>query len=462
MNLKNIFFVGIKGVGMTALAIYCKERGFNVFGSDTEEVFQTDNLLRKLKIKVYERFKKDNINQEIDLVIYSGAYDIRLHPEVRQALESGIKIMSHGEALGKFMSEQIGISVAGTHGKTTSTALLATVLTQASLDPSYIIGAAGVNSLLYPGHFGKGKYFVAEADEYQTAVNFERKSRFLWQNPRFVIVTNIDYDHPDVFKNINEVKKVFKKFFEKIPKEGFLVYNGDDENINEVIKDLSCSLISFGEGAKNKYVLTKVTFENQKTKIKIRHNCFEVDLSLRIAGRHNALNVCGVYALAKELGLSDDKIKKAVESYTGCRRRLERKGENKGVIYYDDYAHHPTEIIQTIEAIRSWFKDKRLIVIFQPHTFSRTQFLASEFAKSFDKADLLILTDIFSSAREVKEKFNITGELFAEKIRKTYKKVYYAKTFSQVIKYVRDLTRRDDIVLTMGAGDIYKLHEILF
>lgn len=462
MNLKNIFFVGIKGVGMTALAIYCRERGFNVFGSDTEEVFQTDNLLRKLKIKVYEFFKKENINQEIDLVIYSGAYDIRLHPEVRQALESGIKIMSHGEALGKFMSEQIGISVAGTHGKTTSTALLATILTQASLDPSYIIGAAGVNSLPYPGHFGKGKYFVAEADEYQTAVNFKRKSRFLWQNPRFVIVTNIDYDHPDVFKNITEVKKVFKKFFEKIPKEGFLVYNGDDENINEVIKDLSCSLISFGEDTKNKYVLTKVNFDNQKTKVRIRHKYCEVDLSLRIAGRHNALNVCGVYALAKELGLSDDRIKKAVESYTGCRRRLERKGENKGVVYYDDYAHHPTEIIQTIEAIRNWFKDKRLIVIFQPHTFSRTQFLASEFAKSFDKADLLILTDIFSSAREVKEKFNITGELFAEQIRKTYKKVYYAKTFSQVIKYVRDLTKRGDIVLTMGAGDIYKLHEVLF
>lgn len=461
MKKMYIFFVGIKGVGMTALAVYCKERGFKVRGSDVKETFDTDKILKQFGITVFEEFNKKNITTDIDLVIYSGAYDIKKHQEINQARKKGIKVISHGEALGEFMSEQKGISVAGTHGKTTSTALLATVLTAAKLDPSYIIGCAGINSLKAPGHFGSGIYFVAEADEYQTSVNFEKKSRFLWQNPLYVLITNIDYDHPDVFKDITEVKSAFKKLIQKIPKKGFLVYNGDEKNLTDIVNNGKCHLVSFGRSSKNDYFVKKVTFDRGKTDVEIQNSNKKLFLSLNIPGKHNAINVCGVYALAKQLGINDSIIKVGLGKFRGTKRRFEKKGEKDGVFYYDDYAHHPTEIAKTLDGAKDWFPNNRLIVVFQPHTFSRTQSLLKEFSSCFGDADIVVVTDIFSSAREQKNNFNISGRIFASFIKEKHKKVYYAKTLPQVIQYLKELTLPGDVVFTMGAGDIYKLHQNL-
>lgn len=459
MNKKYIFFVGIKGVGMTALAVYCKERGYKVAGSDIPETFQTDQILRQFSIPVFEEFNKKNITSDINLVIYSGAYDINKHPEVNQAFKMGIKVISHGEALGKFMREQKGISVAGTHGKTTSTALLATILDQAKLDPSYVIGCAGVNSLASSGHFGKGEYFIAEADEYQTAVNFEKKSRFLWQNPFAVLLTNIDYDHPDVFKNIEEVKSAFNKLILKIPKTGLLVYNGDDKNVIDIVKNVKCNLISFGEKNSNRYFVKKALFADGKAKLTIQTPEGETNFFLNIPGKHNCLNVCGVYALASNLGLSDEIVTYSITKFTGTKRRFEKKSLRRGITYYDDYAHHPTEISKTLAAARVWFPKNRIVVVFQPHTFSRTQFLLKEFANAFGNADIVIITDIFSSAREQKGDFNISGEKLVSAIKKKHNKVYYANSISQVIQYLKQMTKTGDVVFTMGAGNIYKLHE---
>lgn len=461
MNNKNIHFVGIKGVGMTALAIYCKERGYQVNGSDINEEFHTDKVLRKYAIPVYNKFSKENIKKDIDLVIYSGAYDVKQNVEVVEAKNKKIPVISHGEALGKFMSKQKGISIAGTHGKTTSSAILATIFMQAGLDPSYVIGCAEIATLPSPGHFGKGTYFIAEADEYQTAVNVNKKSRFLWQNPSAALITNIEYDHPDVFKDIGQVKEAFLKFMKKIPQNGYLAYNGDDPSLIELVSRVSCKLISFGEGANNQYRLNSINFREGKTNIQIRLRDENVLLELNIPGRHNAINVCGVYALAKTLGLKTEKIIKAVKTFKGSKRRFEKIATKKGVLYYDDYAHHPTEIDNTLISIKNWFPKKKIIVIFQPHTYSRTKSLLNEFVSALKQADIIIITKIFASQREKSTNFNISGKILADKISQIHPQVYFANTFNQVVKYLKELAKKGNIVITMGAGDIYKLHDLI-
>ncbi len=459
MSYKNIHFVGIKGVGMAALAVYCQERGFKVTGSDIKENFITDVLLQKFHIPVYPKFDKKNINPDIDLMIYSGAYDIRKNPETKYALVKKIPLLSHGEALGWFMNEKKGISVAGTHGKTTSTALLTTVFVKANLDPSYIIGTSEIKGLKTPGHFGQGNYFIVEADEYQTSLNFQKKPRFLWQNPFCVLLTNIDFDHPDVFKDLNEVKEAFRQLIVKIPKNGFLFYNGDDEDIRDIIKDLKCRLVSFGENPKNNFVIKKVHFQNQKTIVEIENQNYVFDFSLNLIGKHNAFNACGVYAVAKHLGLKESLIRQAFDYYQGCKRRLEKKKEKNGILYYDDYAHHPVEIKNTLEALKSQYPSQRLIVIFQPHTFSRTQALLSDFKQCFQKAEVVIITKIFASVREKQKNFKITSRSLFTAVKQNKSNVFYADSFSQVLGYLKNITKKNDVVVTMGAGDIYKIHE---
>lgn len=461
MKTKIIYFIGIKGVGMAALAVYCKEQGYAVRGSDVFDVFHTDKLLKRFKISVFKGFNKKHIHKDIDLVIYSGAYNINKNVEAREALKKGIKLISQGEALGNFMNGKKGISVAGTHGKTTSAALLSLIFTQANLDPSYIIGCADVSTLPSPGHFGQGDYFIAEADEYQTDVAINKKSRFLWHNPFAVLITNIEYDHPDVFKDINDVCKVFIKLVKKIPPQGFLIYNGDDKNISLVKKYAKCRLVSFGENINNDYYLEKVDYKFGETKIFMVTPSGKKIINLHVPGKHNALNAIGAYALAESLHLPITSILTGIRIFKGAKRRFEKISQKGNVLYYDDYAHHPTEIRSTLASIKNWFPDKRIIVIFQPHTFSRTQSLFSEFTKSFNYADIVIISDIFSSAREVKKNFQLNGKKLAEGIAKTHSQVYFFSSFHQIVEKLSKITIKDDIVITMGAGDIYKLHDLI-
>lgn len=461
MNIHKIHFIGIKGVGMTALALFCKEKGFCICGSDIGQEFQTDQLLKKYAITVFQTFNKANITGFIDLVIYSAAFDPKKNCEIREAEKRRIPTISYGEALGMFMNGQTGISIAGTHGKTTSAAILATILMQAGMDPSYIIGCAGIPTLPASGHYGKGAYFITEADEYLTALNFDRRPKFLWQNPSFALITNVEYDHPDVFKNLQEVKAAFGQFIGKIPKTGFLIYNGDDNNLQELVTKASCQLISYGQEATNQYILKSISFVSGSTKIQINHNQKNISLKLKIPGKHNGLNVCGVYALATTLGIKTKMIDRAINKFTGTKRRFEYIAGKNGIVYYDDYAHHPTEIFQTLLAVKSWYPSKRVIVVFQPHTFSRTLSLLKEFSTAFISADVVIITEIFASSRENKKNFNISGKVLAEKIAGNHPRVFFAADFKKVMKYLKAVTQKDDIVITMGAGDIYKFHDLI-
>lgn len=460
MNKKSIHFVGIKGVGMTALAVYCKERGYHVSGCDSSEYFQTESVLKSYSIPLLAGFNEKHVDENIDTLIYSGAYSSLNNADIKQAEKLGIETLNHGQALGMFMTGSKGISIAGTHGKTTITSLVVTILITAGLDPSYIIGTSAVKNLKSSGHYGKGKYFVVEADEYQSETS-SNKPRFLWQNPYIAVISNIEYDHPDMFNNIIEVRKTFELFIRNIKPGGILIYNEDDGQIKKIIKNLSCKLISFGKSLSSTYRLLDSKIVKKRNIVTIRNIDRVISFPMNIYGEHNSLNATAAFALADTLGVDKNIIKKSFLKYYGSDRRFEIKKEKDGILYYDDYAHHPTAIHKTLLAFKQLYPDRRLIVIFQPHTYSRTKALLAEFAKSFNFATKIILLDIYSSARENKMDYQVTSRDLKDRIARLGKDVYYAESNEKVLQYLNKYSKKGDIVITMGAGDIFRLHDLL-
>jgi UDP-N-acetylmuramate--alanine ligase len=471
MKKLKIHFVGIKGVGMTPLALIAKEAGFIVSGSDVANEFITDAALREVKIVPLVGFSEENI-KDYDLVVITGAHGGYDNPEVVQAKNKGIKIITQAEAVGIFMEggifgrKFIGISVAGTHGKTTTSAMIATLLKENKLEPSYVIGTGDIKSLGSPGHLGKGKHFVAEADEYATEPRYNKKAKFLWQFPKIAVITNIEFDHPDIYNSLEEIESAYLSFAEQLGKGSVLIVCGDDPQVKSLITKLSSEsnsnvrVITYGFNKDNDYILDNVRISGD-------HMFFTVssfgtvlgDFMLNTVGEHNALNALAAAVTGLELGLSIEKIKKGLLVFTGSKRRLELIGElATGAIVYDDYAHHPTEIRKTCKAIRAQFPRKNIVVIFQPHTYSRTKMLFNEFLEAFDDTDTVILTDIYASLRE-KEEPGISSEILKNHMNNHHKQVLYLPALTDVVKYLNEKKYRSDTVLvTMGAGDIYKIH----
>ncbi len=469
----SVHFVGIKGVGMTPLAIIAKEAGFEVTGSDIGEEFITDEALKNAGIVPTTGFSKENILSP-DLVIITGAHGGMDNPEAIAAKEKNIKVITQGEAVGIFMKGDIfgknftGVSVAGTHGKTTTTAMIATILKENQVDPSFIIGTGDVGTLGAPGHLGQGKYFIAEADEYATEPKHNRKPKFLWQNPKFIVLTNIEFDHPDIYESLDAIRNAYLSFAMQMSKDGELIACGDDPEIKKLLKEYTVSgenkrVITYGFNVDNDYILEKVHISGE-------HMFFSVssrdtvlsDFMLKVVGEHNALNALAAIVLSLETGLRIDKIKKGLLSFTGSKRRLEYMGElATGAKVYDDYAHHPTEIKKTLEALKSQYPNKKIVAIFQPHTYSRTKKLFDEFISSFQVVDAVILSEIYPSLREAPD-LSVSSLLLSDRIKDQHKDVIYRKTIADVVKYINEKRFRSDTVLvTMGAGDIYKIHKEL-
>lgn len=468
MRSKRLHFVGVKGVGQTPLAIIAKEAGFKVTGSDIEEEFITDDALSRHKIVPLIGFSKDHI-KDADLVITTGAHGGFDNVEVIEAKRKGIRVITKGEAVGIFMRGEIfgkkydGISVAGSHGKTTLTAMIAEILRKANLDPSFLIGTGDVPSLGDPGHLGRGKYFVAEADEYATEPKYDKTPQFLWQNPTVAIFTNIELDHPDIFKSIDDVRSAFLKFTKNLPSDGILVCCGDDQQIRILLKDYRGKRITYGFSAINDYILEKARISGTQTFFWAKNKAMSLgEFALRIPGEHNALNALGATVVALELGLSIDTIKRALLEFSGTKRRFEYVGRLKnGILAYDDYAHHPTEIQKTLRTFKQSFPKYKIVCIFQPHTYSRTKKLFEQFSRSFNDADTVILVNIFPSLREEKDPM-VSSQLLAKNISRFHKNALFLPSISDVIEYV-DQNKFDDktVIVTMGAGDIYKIWKSL-
>lgn len=471
-KIKSIHFVGIKGVGNAPLAIIAKEAGMKVSGCDIEEEFITDEALKRAGIFPLIGFSPSHLtsgNSKIDLVITTGAHGGFDNPEVIAAEKLKIPIWTQGQAIGEFMKGDIfnrsleGISIAGSHGKTTTTAMLATVFKENRLDPSFLIGTGSIISLGAPGHYGRGKYFIAEADEYATEPIYDKKVKFLWQLPKIALFTNIEFDHPDLFPSIDSIRDAFLQFANQLPQDGVLIANGDDSELHKLLTKYTGRAITFGNSSVNTFRLAKVSVSLGKTFFWVEHNNTSLgEFVLNVSGEHNAVNAMGVIVVSLECGLNIEQIKRGLLAFKGSKRRFEYVGRLvSGAQLFDDYAHHPTEIKKTLKAFRQSFPRHKIVCIFQPHTYSRTKSLFEEFLHSFSSCDTVIISDIYPSLREEKDP-NVSSRLLVDGIRRYHRDAMFLPTLPDVVEYIdHKHYGQDCVIITMGAGDIYKMSEKL-
>jgi UDP-N-acetylmuramate--alanine ligase len=456
-SFKKIHMIGIKGAGMTALAELLHRQGVHITGSDTSEVFFTDGILQKLGIHCTESFDPANIPKDADAVVYSTAYDREKNLELAAAYETKLPVMSYPEALGSLSREKLTLAVCGTHGKTTTSALLADTLKFCGKDPSAIVGSR-IMSWSGNALAGSGEYLVIEADEYQNKLALYR--------PFAVILTSVDWDHPDFFPDTASYEQVFRDFVARIPKHGVLVYCADSSAVARVAEAASCRKISYGllSGAEfrvSEYIPEKMGFVGERDALKQRFSVAGPEgslgmFALRLAGEHNAQNAAAVITLASFLKLDMERVRDALEKFVGTERRFELIGERYGALIYDDYAHHPEEIRVTLKAFRELYPDRRLRVIFHPHTFTRTKALLSDFAQSFDEADDLTLLGIYGSARE--EQGGVSSDDLAVLINQIFPgKAHVAADHETVIADLEETIGRQDVIITLGAGNVWEI-----
>lgn len=471
-DIKKIFFVGIKGVGMCPMAIIAYEAGIQVMGSDVSEAYITDSALEKAGIEIVTSFDEKEVESFFEgngkdecLLITTGAHKGFDNPQAAWAKENGYCVLSQGQALASFMEGDIfervfrNIAVSGSHGKTTISSLLSSTLIDMGQDPTYSVGTGELFPIGSPGHFGHGKIFVAEADEYVSEPHYDRVPKFLYLSPTLAIINNIDFDHPDVFSSIDDVKRSFVEFANNIKSGGILFANIDDRNVQDILPEITKDIrvVKYGTLPDADYSISKIVQFGMSSKFTVSKKGVEIGVfDLSIPGVHNAKNSLSVIALLLELGFDKNDIKKSLSKFTGTKRRLERVGTtSNGAIIIDDYAHHPLEISTTVDAVRASYPDKKLVCVFQHHTFSRTKALLSEFSSSFKRVDELVLLPVFKSQRD-SEKDTITIEEIADAHSKNAKTVVL-KNFDDVVEYLRKNANSPEfVILFLGAGDIYK------
>jgi len=443
-KIKKVYFIGIKGSGMVALVEVLQKKGMEVMGSDVSEKFFTDEVLQKLGIKYFENFSQINVPLDTDLIIYSTAYNVENNVEMRFAKEKNLSSISYPEAVALLFNQQFGIAVCGTHGKTTTSALLATALNFCEVNPMAVIGSRvsewGSNALS-----GQGEYFVIEADEYQNKLK-------LYQ-PKGAILTSLDFDHPDTFKDFTEYKKAFQDFIEKIFKSGFAVICGDDANVIDVCKSANCEILKYGFSGDCDFQIVNYVMTGEKQKFSVifqEKNLGEFEICL--VGKHNVLNVVAVIAVCHKLNLDLEKVREALKNFQGITRRFEKIGERNGAILFDDYGHHPEEIKVTLKGAREIYPEKNLIAVFQPHSFSRTESLLQEFSQSFDSVDEVVVMDIYGSAREYSG--TVSSKDVVNLINKyNHNKAEYLPSVAETVEYLKEKIGVNDVVICIGAGN---------
>ncbi|HWQ89573.1 MAG TPA: UDP-N-acetylmuramate--L-alanine ligase [Desulfitobacteriaceae bacterium] len=440
----HIHFVGIKGSGMCALAQVSAEiEGATITGSDIEERFFTDIILEQAHIQVLP-FAAGNVEQA-DLVVVSPAYN-DLHPEIARAKELKIPVLSYPQYLGRLMFKKRGIAVTGTHGKTTTTAMIGLILMEAGLDPTIVVGS-NVPSLGGNAHSGQGEFFLAESCEY--------RRHFLNYSPEYLIITNIDFDHPDYFRDLQDVILAFQEMAGKVSAQGHIFMSADDPNCQAI--QSPAAITTFGLSAAADIRAADICCKDEVSTMKIfADGKYAGDLVLNVYGKHNIMNALAAMAFCREVGIPLPQIFSSLSHYTGTKRRFEHLGVRDGALIVDDYAHHPTEIRTTLEGARLSFPDRRIRAIFQPHTFSRTEKFLQDFSCAFQSADEVVIADIFASARE-NDSQTVSSLTLTELIQKQGIKAVYIGTIEAIKSYMAQTLAPEDLVLTLGAGDIYKV-----
>jgi UDP-N-acetylmuramate--alanine ligase len=458
----SIYFVGIKGTGVCALAELVHRMGVQTEGSDTPDVFYTDAILKELGIPYHETFDSAHIKDGLDAVVYSAAYG-EDNPELAEARRKSIPCLLYPHALGAYSAAFDSTGVTGVHGKTTTTAMCGCLLQGLGLPGQVLVGSAVANfngrSTLAQGN----KYFVAETCEY--------RKHFLSFHPRRVVLTAVESDHQDFFPTYESIRDAFVEYCRLIPAGGELIYCADDPGAGEVARiiaaeDRGITLIPYGFTAEGDYRISSYNVKNEQAQFTVA--AFPEELYLRVPGRHQALNAAAALAFAgilikKEGGDWNNarrlSAQKALETFSGCKRRSEIIGDAGGILFMDDYGHHPTAITTTLEGLRSFYPARRLVVSFMSHTYTRTAALLDDFARSLAAADVLFLHKIYSSAREHFDG-QIGGRSIDEKIKTlngVKAETYYVDEPLDAAPTLKKILKPGDLFLTMGAGDNWPL-----
>ena len=442
-----IHLIGIGGAGMRALARMLLDRGAVVSGSDNCASGAVERLARQ-GVTVRMGQKAENLADNCEMVVYSAAINEQ-NPELLAARQRGVEVLKYSQMLGKLMDERIGIAVAGTHGKSTTTAMVAWTLTQEGADPSFVVGAT-VEQLGGPSGVGAGKHFVAEACE------FDRS--FLNLRPHYAAILNIEEDHLDCYRDLESIIEAFRAFSAQVVPEGVLIANGDDRNAVGASRSAACEVQMFGLGEECTWRGANLSAQRGRFQMDVmlagKKYC---KLRVPLPGLHNAYNALAAVALLHHAGIDRERIAETLGRFAGTHRRMMLKAQLEGIAVVDDYAHHPTEIQATLRALRDYYSPQRLLCIFQPHQHSRTRFLLKDFARSFAAADEVIIPDIYFVRDSERERDYICSGDLVSQIRLHGGSAVYLKTFEEIVRRLEEILRPGDLVVTMGAGNIWEV-----
>lgn len=453
-KIKTIYFVGIKGVAMSGLAVICKQRGMAVFGSDVAEKFITDKILMEQGIDIFEDFSAQNLDCQPDLVVIGTSWgDDNL--EVAETKKRGFSFISDSQMRGLLSQEKKTIAVTGVHGKTTTTAMLSFLFSRAGLNPSFLIGTGRVPDLQNNAAWNSGKHFIVEGDEYIRA-KFDLTPKFLDLEPAISIITSLEWEHVDVFPNLELIESAFKKLIEKT--QDLIVACGDWSSIKKII-GVNKKVITYGLEDGNQWQAYDIFQEFDQMIFKVRNGKVDMgEFKIKLFGDHNVLNALAVIIVGLNEGLGVEMIKNILPEFKGTERRFD-VSENQGITFIDDYGHHPSEIKATLKAVRHRYPNKIIWCVFQPHMASRTKALLKDFAESFSDVDTVLFADIFASAREKSQ--DITSKDLAEATKKNHTDVVYVGDLNQTIDYLKDKIKPGMVLVTMGAGDVYRVRDKL-
>ena len=445
-SIRKIHFVGIGGIGMSGIAEILLNQGFEVSGSDLN-LTEITKRLADLGAEIYEGHSPDNV-KDADVLVYSSAV-IPDNPEVRAAAERNIPIIKRAEMLAETMRMKYGIGIAGTHGKTTTTSMVGLTLTESGIDPTIIVGGklsglGGTNARL-----GNGEFIVVEADE------FDRT--FLKLTPTIAAITTLESEHLDTYKDLDDIKTSFVEFANKVPFYGFVVLCLDEAALQDIIPQINKTIFTYGTTAQADVRAIDIEHEGFNSRYTVIYKGNELgQIRLNLPGVHYVKNSLVAVTIGMELGIDFKIITKALEKFMGVYRRFETKYKND-ILVLDDYAHHPTETSVTLAGIRAAW-DRRLVVVFQPHLYSRTKDFYQDFGKSFLNSDVFVCTDVYPAREKPIE--GVSGELIANATKILgHKNVFYIKDKNEIPNQLLQLKKKDDIIITMGAGDIWKYGE---
>lgn len=449
-KIKKPHFIGVGGVGMSAIAHVLQKMGLQVSGSDAAQSSITEKLAA-IGVKIYIGHDADNIAADCDAVVVSSAIK-QENMELMRAKQMGIPVFHRSDLLAYLLNNRFGVAIAGAHGKTTTTSMLSCLTMHAGIDATYLIGGE-VSALGGNAHLGKSDWLIAEADE--------SDGSFLKFFPKIAIITNVENDHMDYYDSLASIESAFLRFASQTDQEGAVIVCFDDPVVKNMSSKIDRRIISYAIDEKANYQAKNIRRDECGSKYDLYYqDDFLTEINLAVPGKHNILNSLAVIAAARMLDVPIEKMQECLATFTGARRRFEKKGDCSGVLVVDDYAHHPSEIKSTLLAAKQ-VNRKRIVSIFQPHRYTRTKLLQEEFGKCFCDCDVLILTDVYSAGESPIE--GIDGKTLLEQVKKQGRDdVLYIPDVDAVADYLLANAQQGDLVITLGAGDIYRAGEIFY